>query len=117
MSTGVRFIGPMNIITSGSMTGTSVLTSSVINTLSLSDGSIQFVWTGTPNGTFNIQGSLDGGTTWTNITTNPTPISASGAAGNHLINVYPWAFPSIRAIYTNSSSTGTLNAYFFGREV
>lgn len=117
MSTGIRILGPITIISSASMTGTSVNTSSVIDTKGLSDISVQFVWTGTPNGTFNVQGSIDGGTTWTNITTNPSSITAGGAAGNALINLYPWAFPSLRCIYTNSSSTGTLNAYFFGREV
>lgn len=101
------------IITNGSMTGTSVITSSAVNTLRLIAPTIQFVWTGTPNGTFQIQCSNDG-VTWGNVTLS-TSITATGSASDAEINLFPWGFKWFRCTYTNSSSTGTLNAFFCGK--
>jgi hypothetical protein len=113
MSFGVRTFNPQ-IITNGSMTGTSVITSSIIDTTGLSSCSVHLVWTGTPNGTFLVKGSNDG-TTFTAITTIPASLVASGAAGDLLINLAPWPYAKFEVIYTNASSTGTLNAWFCGK--
>ena len=104
----------IQVITSGSMTGTSVITSSTVRCDSMTSPSVQFVWTGTPNGTFVVEGSNDNAT-WTALTLS-TSLTATGAAGNHLVNLFPFPFKWFRCTYTNSSSTGTLNAYFFGKE-
>ena len=111
------------------MTSTNVLTSQVTNINSLDDIGYQFDWTGTPTGTFQIQVSADynqddrgnvlnvgnwvplllsywNGSTFVNGTTIPTSVGSPVYIDLALLSA-PW----IRAVYTNASSTGTLNAY------
>lgn len=106
------------------MTGTDALTSVVTGIIYRDSVSYQFVWTGTPTGTFSLQGSNDynpgtpqsGGVqdgpansgTWTAIALSSTP-AASGSAGNALVNLNQLGFAFIRAVYTNASGTGVLN--------
>jgi hypothetical protein len=109
-----------------SMTGSATLTSNVTNVMYRDSVAIQLQWSGTPNGTFYVQGSLDynpgtpqseGGVnagTWTTVPVvdvNNNPPVASGSAGSILINMNQVAFPWLRVQYTNSSSTGTLTGY------
>lgn len=115
----VRQVGAQ-FITNGSMTGTTTITSNEIDVTQADLAAIELVWSGTPNGTFQIQagvqvlggGAASGsgaGVTWTNII-SPAP-TAVGAAGSHLINLADMAFSKVRVQYTNVSSTGTLNAF------
>ena len=94
------------------------ITSSAFNSQFLNDIAVQMVFTGTPTGTFTLEGSIDhaeqngvvtNAGTWTTIALDAMP--ASGAAGNILVNLTNIAFPWIRIVYTRVSSTGTLNAY------
>lgn len=111
------------IITAGDMSGN---LSSLITCIQFLDNiSIQCVFTGTPNGTFAVQGSvnhkeINGNVvtagTFTPITLNPIP-AATGAAGNILINLQELGFPYIQLVYTSTSSTGVLNAYISGKEI
>lgn len=94
----------------GDITGTAMDISGLDNI------GVQLVFTGTPTGTFTIQGSNDN-TTWANITTSPTTISASGSASDHLISLSGLPFHYLRVKYTRASSTGTLNAYVTGKAV
>lgn len=118
---------PFHCFVNASMTGTSTVTSSVTNIQFLDNVSIQLQWTGTPNGTFSVQGSLDyavnevtgvvqNAGTWIEVTLPTTPIAA-GVAGEILIDTAMLSFPWIRIQYTNTSSTGTLNGYISGKEV
>lgn len=85
--------------------------------------SIQLNFTGSPVGTFQIQGSLDyippqpgyadqatATGNWISLVLTPAPI-ASGAPDNVLIDLYALSFPYIRIVYTRTSGTGTLDAY------
>lgn len=117
---------PHQIFTAASMTGTSTVTSLVTNIQFLDNMAVQLQWTGTPTGTFYVQGSLDysDGTngklanagTWTNIMLPQTPL-ASGSAGQILIDMALLSFPWIRVQYTNTSGTGSLDAYICGKEI
>lgn len=110
------------IFTAGVMTGTNVLTSTVTNIQNLDNVAIELIWTGTPNGTFTVDGSLDyaltngAAGTWVSLTLSPAP-AAAGSASNALINLNGLAFPWIRVTYTNASSTGTLTGYISGKAV
>lgn len=117
---------PYQNFTSASMTGTATLTSSVTNILYRDNISIELDWTGTPTGTFFIEGSnsynpgipqAGGGPdgpastgTWTALTLSPNPV-AGGSASNLLINLDDLAFAWIRVRYTNSAGSGTLNGW------
>lgn len=101
------------------MTGTATLTSLPSNILYKDSVAIALNYTGTPNGTFSVQGSNDynpglpqsAGTvnagTWVALSLSPAPV-ASGSAANILLNLNQLAFPWIRVQYTNTSSTGVL---------
>lgn len=105
------------IINAQSMTGTSVITSDEIDVLNVEQACVQFIWTGTPNGTFILEGCVsvdantNAGNAWSTLVTTPASITATGAAGNHIVDCSQIGFNKLRAKYTNSSSTGTLNAY------
>jgi hypothetical protein len=113
------------------MTGTAQLISAVTNIKYKDSVAIQLKWTGTPTGTFTVDGSLDynpglpqsgappGGAnngTWTSLVLSPAPV-ASGAAGNILLNLNQLAFPWIRVTYTNASGTGTLTGYISAKSL
>lgn len=113
------------------MTGTSTLTSIPTNIKYRDSVAIQLQWTGTPTGTFSVQGSLDyspglpqtaappGGAnpgTWTPITLSPAPV-ASGSSGVILLNLNQLAFPWIRVQYTNASGTGVLTGYISAKSL
>jgi len=119
MSYGVRRIDAFRAISSGAMTGN--ITSTVVDIRGISHIGVQFIFTGTPTGTFTIECSNDYGengssATWEPITTSPATISASGSAGDHLISLNSIPFGWLRAVYTFSSGTGTLNCYITGKE-
>lgn len=105
---------PYQIFTSGSMASTNTLTSADIDVSYLDNVAIQVVWTGTPNGSFDVKGSVDS-TTFTSL--GIADLDVSGAAGNHLINLNNVPFKKLRVTYTNTSSTGTLNGYVMAKEV
>jgi hypothetical protein len=126
MSSRKNVLAPFDIISAGAMTGTSVLTSTVTNIQFLDNICIALNWTGTPVGTFAVEGSLDheqdmhGNVTvagnWVALTLPSSPV-ASGAAGSILIDMNQLSFPYIRVKYTNSSSTGTLTATIGGKQL
>lgn len=75
---------------------------------------IQLVWTGTPTGTFKLQGSCDASTTMTaagrfpytptNWTDIPTVTQAVSAAGSILWNESFAGYNFVRVVYTDGSS-------------
>ncbi len=109
------------IITNGDMS-TASITSDVINMENILFLAVQGVWTGTPTGTLKLQGSCDTGltiagnvtgsgvTNWTDITSATT--APSGSAGSGFIEVKETGLKWVRAVYTRSSGSGTLNVRF-----
>lgn len=83
--------------------------------------SIQLVFTGTPVGTFKLQGSNDEGqinasgssqqytgvSNWTDIVDSSVSVSA---AGNVMWNVENAGYLWVRVVYTRGSSTGSLTS-------
>lgn len=112
---------PIQFISAQSMTGT--ITSNPINVQYLDNISIQLNFTGTPTGTFELQGSLDYSPgplantgNWIGMVLPEVPV-ASGSADTILIDMMQLSFPWIRVVYTPTSSTGTLNGYLSGKAV
>jgi hypothetical protein len=108
-------------VDSGSMTGTSTINSDPIWLGHAAGVCIQAVWTGTPNGAFKLQCSVDPQVPQPGVS-NPTltnwedvadsSYSVTGAAGSYTWNVDKTYYPWIRVVYTNTSSTGTLNVRY-----
>ena len=123
------------IITAGSMTGTSVITSPVTCIQWLDNVGIQLNWTNSPVGTFAVQVSADYAQDFNGSVTNAgnwTPILLSYLSSGALtqatsiptsvgspiyLDLNQLSAPWIRVVYTNSSSTGTLNAYITAKEI
>lgn len=86
----------------------------------------QFNFTGTPVGTFDVQVSadhsqdLEGNVTvagnWTSIPFSTQP-AAAGAGATIYIDINQISAPYMRAIYTRTSGTGTLNAFITAKMV
>lgn len=104
---------PFHSIASGDMSGN--LTSKVSDISNADNVAIQLIFTGTPTGTFAVQGSLDKNT-WTALSLSPTP-GATGVAGNILLDLNQLSFPYIRVVYTASSGAGSLDMWISGKMV
>lgn len=120
---GFKKINGFWLVQNGSMTGTSVITSSGQNVQNYDNIGLEVTWTGTPTGTLVIQGSVSAGVkeattvTYYDLTFNPALAQPSGSAGGYLINLSGLPYPYIRVKYTNASSTGTLNVYIFEKDL
>lgn len=110
----MKKISPVKIVTDGVMTGTAVITSEGVGIQDIKSCAFQFVWTGTPNGTFLIEGSVDGAN-WSDM--GITISAATGSAGNRIADITATGISAARAKYTNTSSTGTLQIWFVGKAV
>lgn len=99
------------------------VTSNPINIQYLDNISIQLNFTGTPTGTFDLQGSLDYSPgpfantgNWISVTLPVAPVAA-GAASQILLDLNQLSFPWVKIVYTRSSGTGTLNGYISGKAI
>lgn len=73
-------------------------------------------FTGTPTGTFAVQGSGDGGNNWQNIRLLTNPV-ASGAPDTVGIEINQAPMPLLRVAYTRISGTGTMNVFVTAKEL
>lgn len=127
MSSGKQLIKDLPILVDGVMTGTNVLLSSEVDVSGMEKVFVNLAWTGTPNGTFVIQvpASFSAAnprivSAWATLpvlNTSGTALTATGSASNHQVDVTQVSFSRIRVQYTNSSSTGTLNAWITAKGV
>lgn len=110
------------------MTGTATLHSHPMDWQTIRGGAIQAVWTGTPTGTFTVEGSLnylpnpDGspgtGTNagvWTSLGASVS--NPAGSAGNSIVDISLTGVPWVRLTYVNVSGTGTLTVYGAGKGI
>lgn len=114
-------LGKCHIITNGVMTGTNVLTSSTVHILNLDNIFLQANVTGTPNGSISIQVSGDHvedqegnvlvAGNWIEVVALPVV----GAAVNFGEDLNQLGAPWLRIQYTNTSSTGVINAFVSGK--
>jgi len=113
----------------------SSITSKITDIQYLDSISIQLSWTGSPVGSFEVQGSIDyspgdvqsgrpaNSGTWTPMTlsyldgsTMTTDTSIPTTVGSPiLLNLALLAFPYIKIVYTRDSGSGTLSAWIMGK--
>jgi len=121
MSSSRSVIISRQIFTGGVMTGVAVINSLEVNVESFDRVSIEATWTGTPNGTFDVQGASQVDSSGVGVNFQPITLSsvpaATGAAGSHLIQLASLGVARIRLSYTNSSGAGSLNAWLTGKGV
>lgn len=103
------------VISAGTMTGTTVITSKVVDASFVDNLSVQFVWTSgtTVSGSLACAVSNDGVTFSPYTVTLPTISASAGGNGIAVFQAFPYKF--LRFTYTNSSGTGTLNTYVVGK--
>jgi hypothetical protein len=99
------------IVVNGSMAGN--ITSPIVD-LSKTDGyGIYAVWTGSPSGTIELQGSLTGlPQDFVTIPNSATPVSGPG---NALWEVTTAFYAYVQVVYVASSGSGSLNARVLGK--
>lgn len=120
-----NLLRPVHIITAGDMSLSSITSSPCEIKLQDNIG-IQLNWTGTPNGTFDVQISsdynqdLNGNVTnsghWISLPLNPS-VSASGSANSAYIDLNEQSAQYVRVVYTKVSGTGSLDAIVVGKGV
>lgn len=93
----------------GVMTGTNTIYSQIVDVSKMDNIGLQVDWSGTPTGTFTVNGS-NNGTTFHALTFNPVLAQPSAAAGGMIIDInqFPWKY--ILLEYTNISGSGILTA-------
>lgn len=111
-------------ITNGVMTGD--ITSRISNIEFCDNIGFQFHFTGTPVGTFQIQvsanyeqdslGNVTNVGNWIDLVLSGTPVAA-GAPDEIYVDVTQISAPWIRAHYTFTSGTGTLQAWVVGKQI
>jgi hypothetical protein len=74
---------------------------------------VQLVFTGTPTGNFYVQGTIDGDT-WTALDFGTIP-TATGADGDHLLNMNNLPYQKIRIFYDRTSGSGSLTVWVMAK--
>lgn len=114
---GIRTYGPYQILSAGDMSGN--LASTAIDMLSLPFGAIELVWTGTPTGTFSIDGSIDNVPSATQVVnwypTNTDVNNPAGSSSSTLVNLIGIGFRWLRVSYARTGGSGSLNVTVFGK--
>lgn len=88
---------------------------------------IQFVWTGTPTGTFGINvsntavlgstGTVSGGTYTPMVLTSPNAPVTAGSSGNGFIDLNQTGARFVQVTYTATSGSGTCTATLTAKPV
>lgn len=105
---------PFQLTKNASMSGN--VTSTSINVQWLDNIYFSITFTGTPTGTFAVQGSGDGGVNWQNVRLLTSPV-ASGTADTVGIEINQAPMPLLRVVYTRISGTGTMNIHVTAKEL
>ena len=110
---GKRVLTPFTLFSASSMAGT--LTSPATSIRTTDNIGIELFYTGTPTGTFTVQGTVDG-TNWRALDFGGA-ITASGAGDTHLITINQCPFDQLRLVYTPTSGAGNLTATIMAKTV
>lgn len=112
MSGRKNVLPPYKSLAAGDLSQATV-TSASTNIEGYDNISIQINATGTPSGTFEIQGSVDN-SNWIALDLSSVP-TLSGAADQILVNLVDLAFPWIRTVYTKVSGSGAVDVWVTGK--
>lgn len=113
---GVKKINRYHLIQAGVMTGTTKLPSKSQDVSNFDNVGLQFEWSGTPNGTLAILGSIDG-VNFRPWTPSPSLTNPAGSASGFITGLNQFPFPYFQVTYTNASSTGVLDVWVFSKDL
>lgn len=121
----MNFISPIVVFNNVSLSASR--TSSGIHVQNSDNIGIEFVWTGTPTGTFGIDvtnsatlnpdGTVSGGTWTPLVLTSPDVPEATGSSGNGFIDLNQTGAAFVRVTYTRVSGTGNCTAILTAKSV
>lgn len=114
MGQGKNALYPNKIVSNGSL-GANYFGPSV-NVQYLDNIYFVLKFTGTPTGTFAVQGSGDGGLTWQDVRLLTSPV-ASGTADQIGIEINQAPMPLLRVAYTRISGTGSIEIWSTGKAI
>ena len=92
------------------MSGTNTIYSQIIDVSTMDNIGLEVNYTGTPTGTFTVNGSISGLNFYA-LTFTPSLTQPAGSAGGYLVNISVYALKYFLLEYTNSSGTGVLTVY------
>jgi hypothetical protein len=111
-----------HIIVAAPMTGTSVITSPITEIRGFDNIFYDIQFSGSPVGTFSVQVSssydpiTNPNAIFIPLVLSPAPV-ASGSSGVIGIDINQEGAQWIKLVYTNSSGSGTLDAYVSGKAI
>jgi hypothetical protein len=97
-------------ILSGAMASTNTIYSNIVDMATMDNVGIEVVWTGTPTGTFTVNGSNSGANFFA-LTFDPALTQPAGSGGGYLIDLNQFPFKYLLLEYTNASGSGLLTTY------
>ena len=106
-------IKPYAVLTAGDMSGN--LTTLATNVESSDNIGYQIVYSGSPTGVFNIEGTIDG-LHWTALTFSSQPTTANAPTGT-LFNLNQLPYLQTRLSYTATSGSGSLTVYVMSKRL
>jgi hypothetical protein len=111
-----KVLNALSLFTNGAMSGTNTLTSQTVFVQNLDNIGIEWSWTGTPNGTFHVYGSISGVNFFELSFVDPInmPSGSAGTTGTDLSGI-PWHY--LYVTYVNTSGSGTLNVVIGGKDL
>jgi uncharacterized membrane protein len=92
------------------MASTNTIYTQIIDVSKMDNLGLEVTWTGTPTGTFTVNGS-NSGINFYPLTFSPVLTQPAGGAGGYLIDLTQYPFKYILLEYVNSSGTGTITVY------
>lgn len=98
------------------MTGTSTILSNAQNIANFDNCCLAIKWTGAAVGTISILESADG-VQYDAIVFNPSLAQPAGTGSQYTINLALLPAQFIQVKYVNASSTGSLYAYIFSKDM
>lgn len=124
MSSRKNTLKLFQIITAGNMASGSI-TSSITDIQFIDNISLQLNISGSPTGTFSVQGSIDHQQdTQGNVSVDGNWVDlglglavTAGNPTNILIDLNQASYSYVRVVYTRTSGSGTLNAFISAKEL
>jgi hypothetical protein len=108
-----NFLNPFQLVSAGDMSAT--ITSARVDIRYLDNISVQLNFTGSPTGTFDVLGSIDG-INYIALTISPA-LAATGSGGQLLVDLNQLSVPFIKVRYNFTSGSGSLDVWVSGKEV